>query len=69
MKKTIVFREVRMREEAEEKQPVVLIRMFGRMISEAWQNEKLPLFPHFNLQPVNIHNSTKVLSPTEQDVG
>lgn len=28
MKKTIGFREVRMREEAEEKQPVVLIRMF-----------------------------------------
>ena len=31
MKKTIVFREVRMREEAEEKQPVVLIRMFGAL--------------------------------------
>ena len=43
--------------------------LLNRMISEAWQNEKLPLFPHFNLQPVNIHNSTKVLCPTEQDVG
>ena len=31
MKKTIGFREVRMREEAEEKQPVVLIRMFGAL--------------------------------------
>lgn len=31
MKKTVGFREVRMREEAEEKQPVVLIRMFGTL--------------------------------------